>query len=142
MSKTATLGNFLIVYLFVCLGALIPELGLKGAWCIANTDCYIMLLTNSFPSFIFQKTGDLYAVKVFNNISFLRPVDVQMREFEVLKKLNHKNIVKLFAIEEEVRIRALHCVVVVPIQKAGASKRGYKHYITESSIPSISVDRE
>lgn len=25
-----------------------------------------------------------------------------MREFEVLKKLNHKNIVKLFAIEEEV----------------------------------------
>lgn len=49
-----------------------------------------------------QKTGDLYAVKVFNNFSFLRPVDVQMREFEVLKKLNHKNIVKLFAIEEEV----------------------------------------
>lgn len=28
-----------------------------------------------------------------------------MREFEVLKKLNHKNIVKLFAIEEEV----MHC---------------------------------
>lgn len=26
-----------------------------------------------------------------------------MREFEVLKKLNHKNIVKLFAVEEEVR---------------------------------------
>lgn len=25
-----------------------------------------------------------------------------MREFEVLKKLNHKNIVKLFAVEEEV----------------------------------------
>lgn len=49
-----------------------------------------------------QKTGDLYAVKVFNNLSFLRPLDVQMREFEVLKKLNHKNIVKLFAVEEEV----------------------------------------
>ncbi|NXF06305.1 TBK1 kinase, partial [Smithornis capensis] len=49
-----------------------------------------------------KKTGDLYAVKVFNTLSFLRPVDVQMREFEVLKKLNHKNIVKLFAIEEEV----------------------------------------
>jgi len=31
-------------------------------------------------------------------------VDVQMREFEVLTKLNHKNIVKLFAIEEEVMI--------------------------------------
>lgn len=64
-----------------------------------------------------------------------------MREFEVLKKLNHKNIVKLFAIEEEVRIRALHCVVVVPIQKAEASKRGYKHHITKSSIPSISRQR-
>lgn len=51
-----------------------------------------------------QKTGDLYAVKVFNNLSFLRPLDVQMREFEVLKKLNHKNIVKLFAVEEEVRV--------------------------------------
>lgn len=30
-----------------------------------------------------------------------------MREFEVLKKLNHKNIVKLFAIEEEVSIQVL-----------------------------------
>lgn len=30
-----------------------------------------------------------------------------MREFEVLKKLNHKNIVKLFAIEEEVSSQAL-----------------------------------
>lgn len=39
---------------------------------------------------------------MFNNLSFLRPLDVQMREFEVLKKLNHKNIVKLFAVEEEV----------------------------------------
>ncbi|KAI2665648.1 Serine/threonine-protein kinase TBK1 [Labeo rohita] len=29
-----------------------------------------------------KKTGDLYAVKVFNNLSFLRPLDVQMREFE------------------------------------------------------------
>uniref|UniRef100_A0A0E9THB2 Protein kinase domain-containing protein n=1 Tax=Anguilla anguilla TaxID=7936 RepID=A0A0E9THB2_ANGAN len=26
-----------------------------------------------------------------------------MREFEVLKKLNHKNIVKLFAVEEETK---------------------------------------
>lgn len=30
-----------------------------------------------------------------------------MREFEVLKKLNHKNIVKLFAIEEEVSSKTL-----------------------------------
>ncbi|KAE8615489.1 hypothetical protein XENTR_v10008533 [Xenopus tropicalis] len=58
-----------------------------------------------------KKTGDLYAVKVFNNLSFLRPADVQMREFEVLKKLNHKNIVKLFAIEEEMSSR--HKVLVM-----------------------------
>nr|DBA31092.1 TPA: hypothetical protein GDO54_007000 [Pyxicephalus adspersus] len=58
-----------------------------------------------------KKTGDLYAVKVFNNLSFLRPADVQTREFEVLKKLNHKNIVKLFAIEEEMSAR--HKVLVM-----------------------------
>ncbi|XP_072914903.1 serine/threonine-protein kinase TBK1 [Hemitrygon akajei] len=48
-----------------------------------------------------KKTGDLYAVKVFNNISYLRPIEVQMREFEILRKLNHENIVQLFAVEEE-----------------------------------------
>nr|XP_014340204.1 PREDICTED: serine/threonine-protein kinase TBK1 [Latimeria chalumnae] len=48
-----------------------------------------------------KKTGDSYAVKVFNRLSFLRPLEVQMREFEVLRKLNHKNIVKLFDVEDE-----------------------------------------
>ncbi|NXL84464.1 IKKE kinase, partial [Alectura lathami] len=47
-----------------------------------------------------KKTGELVAVKVFNNASYLRPQEVQMREFEMLRKLNHKNIVKLFAVEE------------------------------------------
>uniref|UniRef100_A0A7M4ELH2 Inhibitor of nuclear factor kappa B kinase subunit epsilon n=1 Tax=Crocodylus porosus TaxID=8502 RepID=A0A7M4ELH2_CROPO len=47
-----------------------------------------------------KKSGELVAVKVFNNASYLRPQEVQLREFEVLRKLNHKNIVKLFAIEE------------------------------------------
>uniref|UniRef100_A0A674JG42 Serine/threonine-protein kinase TBK1 n=1 Tax=Terrapene triunguis TaxID=2587831 RepID=A0A674JG42_9SAUR len=65
-----------------------------------------------------KKTGDLYAVKVFNNISFLRPVDVQMRELEVLKKLNHKNIVKLFAIEEETTTR--HKVLVMEFCPCGS----------------------
>ena len=32
----------------------------------------------------------------------MRPVDIQMREFDVLKKLGHENIVQLHAIEEEV----------------------------------------
>ncbi|KAJ8367600.1 hypothetical protein AAFF_G00314500 [Aldrovandia affinis] len=65
-----------------------------------------------------KKTGDLYAVKVFNNLSFLRPLDVQMREFEVLKKLNHKNIVKLFAVEEETNTR--HKVLVMEYCPCGS----------------------
>ncbi|NWR79101.1 IKKE kinase, partial [Centropus unirufus] len=47
-----------------------------------------------------KKSGELVAVKVFNNASYLQPQEVQMREFEMLRKLNHKNIVKLFAVEE------------------------------------------
>ncbi|XP_006834274.1 PREDICTED: inhibitor of nuclear factor kappa-B kinase subunit epsilon [Chrysochloris asiatica] len=47
-----------------------------------------------------KKSGELVAVKVFNNASYLRPREVQVREFEVLRKLNHQNIVKLFAVEE------------------------------------------
>ncbi|NXR38486.1 IKKE kinase, partial [Zosterops hypoxanthus] len=47
-----------------------------------------------------KKSGELVAVKVFNNASYLRPQEVQVREFEMLRKLNHKNIVKLFAVEE------------------------------------------
>lgn len=41
-------------------------------------------------------------MKVFNAASYLRPHEVQVREFEVLRKLNHQNIVKLFAVEETV----------------------------------------
>lgn len=47
-----------------------------------------------------KKSGELVAVKVFNNTSYLRPQEVQIREFEVLRKLSHRNIVKLFAVEE------------------------------------------
>uniref|UniRef100_A0A673KV17 Inhibitor of nuclear factor kappa-B kinase subunit epsilon-like n=1 Tax=Sinocyclocheilus rhinocerous TaxID=307959 RepID=A0A673KV17_9TELE len=47
-----------------------------------------------------KKTGELVAVKVFNLVSYNRPYEVQLREFEVLQKLNHVNIVKLFAVEE------------------------------------------
>lgn len=47
-----------------------------------------------------KKSGELVAVKVFNVISYNRPHDVQMREFEMLRKLNHSNIVHLHAVEE------------------------------------------
>uniref|UniRef100_A0A3B4BWZ3 Protein kinase domain-containing protein n=1 Tax=Pygocentrus nattereri TaxID=42514 RepID=A0A3B4BWZ3_PYGNA len=45
-----------------------------------------------------KKTGEVVAVKVFNMASYSRPYEVQIREFEILRKLNHVNIVKLFAI--------------------------------------------
>lgn len=37
---------------------------------------------------------------MFNGVSYHRPYEVQMREFDVLRKLNHNNIVKLLAVEE------------------------------------------
>ncbi|CAM9877328.1 unnamed protein product [Lampetra fluviatilis] len=48
-----------------------------------------------------KKSGDLFAIKTFNQLSYMRPQDVQVREFDVLRRLNHTNIVKLFAIEDE-----------------------------------------
>ncbi|KAL4622411.1 inhibitor of nuclear factor kappa-B kinase subunit epsilon isoform X1 [Arapaima gigas] len=47
-----------------------------------------------------KKTGELVAVKVFNKLSYSRPYEVQIREFDMLRKLNHVNIVKLFTVEE------------------------------------------
>lgn len=43
-------------------------------------------------------------MKTFNTVSHLRPPDIQMREFEILQKLGHENIVQLHAIEEEVSL--------------------------------------
>ena len=48
-----------------------------------------------------KHNGEHVAVKTFNQMSHMRPQEVQMREFEVLQKVNHENIVKLLAIEEE-----------------------------------------
>ena len=59
---------------------------------------YIMYLSWDY---YFQRSGETYAVKTFNHISHMRPLTVQMREFEVLQKLKHENIVRLLAIEEE-----------------------------------------
>ncbi|XP_022080976.1 serine/threonine-protein kinase TBK1-like [Acanthaster planci] len=48
-----------------------------------------------------KKTGELVAAKAFNSMSFMRPQSVQQREFDVLLKLSHRNIVKLFDIEQD-----------------------------------------
>ncbi|XP_028260739.1 inhibitor of nuclear factor kappa-B kinase subunit epsilon isoform X2 [Parambassis ranga] len=47
-----------------------------------------------------KRSGEPVAVKVFNMVSYNRPYEVQMREFEMLRKLNHSNIVRLFTVEE------------------------------------------
>lgn len=52
--------------------------------------------------------GEDVAVKVFTHAGQMRPFDVQIREYKVMDMLNHENIVKLLAIEEEVLI--LSCI--------------------------------
>ncbi|XP_071964615.1 serine/threonine-protein kinase TBK1-like [Antedon mediterranea] len=48
-----------------------------------------------------KKTGEKVAMKVFNNLPHVRTRDTQMRELEVVRKLKHKNIVDVIAIEED-----------------------------------------
>jgi len=57
-----------------------------------------------------QETGDIYAVK-----TFIRriPQDIRMREFDILSRLNHQNIVCLLAIEEEVSWSHLVDVIII-----------------------------
>lgn len=68
-------------------------------WCTTN------VLGKGATGAVFQgvhkNSGEPVAVKTFNQLGQMRPQDVQVREFEVLKKVKHENIVKLLAIEEE-----------------------------------------
>ncbi|XP_055383015.1 serine/threonine-protein kinase TBK1 [Condylostylus longicornis] len=67
--------------------------------------CTTSVLGKGATGAVFQgvnkNNGESVAVKTFNQMSHMRPMDVQMREFEVLKKVNHENIVKLLAIEDD-----------------------------------------
>ncbi|XP_045622552.1 inhibitor of nuclear factor kappa-B kinase subunit epsilon isoform X4 [Procambarus clarkii] len=67
--------------------------------------CTTSVLGKGATGAVFQgvnrHTGEPVAVKTFNQLSHMRPHEVQMREFEVLKKVNHDSIVKLLAIEED-----------------------------------------
>ena len=67
--------------------------------------CFVVVLALLIHLFHFhsQKTGDTFAIKVSNNLGMMRPVEVRRREFDVLSKLNHVNIVKIFTTETEVR---------------------------------------
>lgn len=71
----------------------------------------------------FKQTGEPVAVKTFNQVSQMRPLEVQMREFEVLNKVNHENIVRLLAVEEDVsRPLAGLAVVFREVDEAWASR--------------------
>uniref|UniRef100_A0A8C6RII3 Inhibitor of nuclear factor kappa-B kinase subunit epsilon n=1 Tax=Nannospalax galili TaxID=1026970 RepID=A0A8C6RII3_NANGA len=65
-----------------------------------------------------KKSGEVVAVKVFNTASYRRPQEVQVREFEVLRKLNHENIVRLFAVEEMVGPRNMVLTLTLRSQLA------------------------
>lgn len=65
-----------------------------------------------------KSTGESVAVKSFNHLSHMRPYEVQKREFEVLKQVNHENIVRLLAIEEEVESQ--HKVLIMELCTGGS----------------------
>uniref|UniRef100_A0A8C7QN58 Protein kinase domain-containing protein n=1 Tax=Oncorhynchus mykiss TaxID=8022 RepID=A0A8C7QN58_ONCMY len=64
-----------------------------------------------------KMTGQQVAVKVFKLMSYSRPYKVQMREFEMLRRLNHNNIVKLFSVEE---LRSKQRVLVMEYCSGGS----------------------
>ncbi|XP_033744503.1 serine/threonine-protein kinase TBK1-like [Pecten maximus] len=47
-------------------------------------------------------TGEEVAVKVFTSAAALRPFEVQMREYSLMKKMDHINIVKMQDLEQEI----------------------------------------
>lgn len=72
---------------------------LNYVWCTTS------VLGKGATGAVFQginkHNGEAVAVKTFNQVSHMRPYEVQMREFEVLRKVKHDNIVKLLAIEDD-----------------------------------------
>ncbi|CAO1367657.1 unnamed protein product [Diamesa hyperborea] len=67
--------------------------------------CTTSVLGKGATGAVFQgvnkHNGEPVAVKTFNQLSHMRPYEVQMREFEVLRKVKQDNIVKLLAIEDD-----------------------------------------
>ncbi|XP_058058074.1 inhibitor of nuclear factor kappa-B kinase subunit epsilon [Anopheles bellator] len=67
--------------------------------------CTTSVLGKGATGAVFQgvnkHNGEPVAVKTFNQLSHMRPPDVQLREFEVLRKVKHNNIVKLLDIEDD-----------------------------------------
>lgn len=67
---------------------------------------------------VHKVTGEPAAIKTFTTDGFHRPLEAQMKELEILQKLDHENVVKLLAIEEEVQTR--NKVVVMELCTGGS----------------------
>ncbi len=68
---------------------------------------WIRHAASNFAACLFlQRTGDIHAVKTFSPENYRRAPHITFREFGVLQKLKHDNIVKLLAVEEEVKCSA------------------------------------
>ena len=63
-----------------------------------------------------KKTGQEYAIKVFAYKTL--SMDIRKREFDMLRKVNHNNIVRLFAIEEELATKQE--VIIMELCDAGS----------------------
>nr|CAB3266853.1 IKK-epsilon IkappaB kinase [Phallusia mammillata] len=94
---------------------------------LKNTASYVWstadVLGQGATGFVFKgrskKTGHEYAIKVFNSLNFVaRTPDVRKREFDVLQKVNHPNIVRLYNIEEESSTK--QDVIVMELCTAGS----------------------
>ncbi|EDO44386.1 predicted protein, partial [Nematostella vectensis] len=65
-----------------------------------------------------KKSGDVVAVKTSNHLGMMRPLEVRKREFDVLSKLDHENIVKIFASETE--LRSQNEIIVMELCSGGS----------------------
>jgi len=54
---------------------------------------------------LYQRRGDACAAKIFLAAETANKVRVKQNEIDFMRMLNHPNIVRFFAIEEEVRLR-------------------------------------
>lgn len=78
------------------------------------------VLGQGATSFVFKgrekKTGQEYAIKVFTYKTM--SIDIRKREFDMLRKVDHSNIVRLFAIEEEIATKQE--VIIMELCDAGS----------------------
>ncbi len=112
--------------------------------------CTTSVLGKGATGAVFQgvnkHNGETVAVKTFNQLSHMRPQEVQMREFEVLQKVKHENIVKLLAIEEEQEGRGKVIVMELctgrNMSELGVGTRRLNHVLSGGSLFNLLDDPE